>query len=328
MCAAYDGGNLPLWPGLVSLDSHHSPLFIHSIPPLRQWQQEEAPNKLIFVCKLFFDSVLRSPDPIVQYYRFTQGVQHVITGLYPVPAPVAVRLACLQFRAKFGETCKVFRTEFLGNRIVEYVPQALFRTHKPSAWSLAMEALFKKDVELRKMGEEEARSAYLALIESHPLYGSTLFNVVREPQTPNATAALLAVNGKGIQLYPLPPPFLPLPPTAPAGSGCDVTDVAHAVAGPDLVYALADMLRWGYVPSTLFYVAVKVEGAAGGAEADSLSQQDPSRPQAPPQQQQVCVNFGSPHGSWICDCITLYAYGFLTEQERQQTKDGGLSIPG
>ena len=185
-----------------------------------------------------------------------------------------------------------------------------------------MEALFKEDGELRKMGEEEARKAYLALIESHPLYGSTLFNVVREPQTPNATAALLAVNGKGIQIYPLPPPFLTLLPTAPAGRERDETDVTHAVAGPDLIYRLADMLRWGYVPSTLFYVSIKVEDAAGGAEAGSLAQQDPSRPHAPPQQQQVCVNFGSPHGSWICDCITLYAYGFLTEQERHQAKDG------
>ena len=123
--------------------------------------------------------MLRSPDLIVQYYRFTQAVHHVVTGLYPVPAPVAVRLACLQFRAKFGETCKVFRTDFLGNRVVEFVPQALFRTRKPSAWSLAMEALFKEDGELRKMGEDEARRAYLALIERHPLYGSTLLNVVR-----------------------------------------------------------------------------------------------------------------------------------------------------
>lgn len=266
--------------------------------------------------------MLRSPDPVVQYYLFTQGVHHVVTGLYPVPAPVAVRLACLQFRAKFGEACKVFRTDFLGNRVVEFVPQALFRTRKPSAWSLAMEALFKEDAELRKMGEEGARRAYLALIESHPLYGSTLFNVVREPQTPNATAALLAVNRKGIQLYPLSPPFLPLLPAAPTGSARDEADVTHAVAGPDLIYALADMLRWGYVPSTLFYVSVKAEDAAGGAQGGSLAQQDPSRPHAPPQQQQVCVNFGNPHGSWICDCITLYAYGFLTEQERHQAKDG------
>lgn len=302
--------------------THNTTLVSSPTPPFLQWQQEEAPNKLIFTCKLFFDSVLRSPDPIVQYYRFTQGVHHVVTGLYPVPSPVAVRLACLQFKAKFGESCKVFSTEFLGNRVVEFVPQALFRTRKPSAWSVAMEALFKEDVELRRMGEEDAWRAYLALIERHPLYGSTLFNVVREPQTPNATAALLAVNGKGIELYPLPPPFLPLPSTASTGNGRDETDVTHAVAGPDLVYSLADMLRWGYVPSTLFYVSVKVEDAPGEAEAASLAQQVPSRLHAPPQHQQVCVNFGSPHGSWICDCITLYAYGFLTEQERQQAKEG------
>lgn len=254
----------------------------------------------------------------MQYYLYTQAVHHVITGIYPIPStPVAIRLACLQFRAKFGEACKVFRTDFLGNRVVEFVPQALFRTRKPSAWGVAMESLFKEDGGLRKMGEDEARHAYLALIADHPLYGSTLFNVIRDPQTPQATDALLAVNGKGIQLYPLPPPFPFDPPTAITSSARYEDDVLRAVAGPDLVYTLAEMLRWGYVPSTLFYVAVKVEG-----EDASLAQQDPSRPQAPPQPQQVCVNFGTPHGHWICDCITLYAYGFLTEQERQGAKAG------
>lgn len=226
---------------------------------------EKKTNKLNFACKLFFDSVLCSPDPIVQYYRFIHGVHHVFTGLYPVPTPVAVYLACLQFRSKFGEACKVFRSEIWRNRVVEFARHALFRPHKPSGWSLGMDVLFKKDIELRRMGGNEARHASLPLIVSLPLEGSTLFHVVREPRTPHATAALLAVSGKGILLYPLPPASLFSRPKSLTGSFRDE------------IKLYADMLRWEYVASTLLYVAMKVENPSGGPFLTSSYRRDERR---------------------------------------------------
>lgn len=34
-----------------------------------QWQKEEAPNKLVFVIKLHYETVLGSKDKVVRYYR-------------------------------------------------------------------------------------------------------------------------------------------------------------------------------------------------------------------------------------------------------------------
>ncbi len=275
-----------------------------------RWQQEGAPSKLVFGVKLFFDTVLRSPSPVVLHYRYIQAVHHVVTGLYPVPPAVAVRLACLQFTIKFGGVCGTLRPDtFLGNRVVEFIAGPLLRTRKPSEWSAAMQALFAQDSTLGRLGEDAARREYLRIVERHPFYGSTLFRVVRDPQTAAARDAWLAVNPRGVQVFAVPSssPLL----DGPTHDASD--DVQHAVAGPELAYTLQEMLRWGYVPSSLFYVSLK----------NNNSDED--------QQQQECTNFGTPHGSWICDCVSAHAWGFLTEQEHleaaQQHEESAASEP-
>lgn len=260
-----------------------------------RWQQEGAPAKLVFVVKLFFDTILaRSPCLAVLHYRYIQAVHHVVTGLYPAPPAVAVRLACLQFTVKFGDVCGALRPDtFLGNRVVEFIAGPLLRTRKPSEWSAAMQALFTQDTALGSLGEDAARREYLRIVERHPFYGSTLFRVQRDPQTAAARDALLAVNRRGVQVFAVPPssPML----DGPSNDASD--DLQHAVAGPELAYTLQEMQRWGYVPGSLFYVSLKK--ATGEGE----------------QQQQESTNFGSPHGSWICDTVSAYAWGYLTEQE-------------
>ena len=58
--------------------------------------------------------------------RYIQAVHSVVTGQYPVSDEMAVRCACLQFRAKFGDEIG-FSKDFLGGRIVEFIPQKLLK---------------------------------------------------------------------------------------------------------------------------------------------------------------------------------------------------------
>lgn len=51
-----------------------------------------------------------------------------MTDQYPLKPETAIKLAALQFRAKFGDEVD-FDKDFLGSRIVEYLPQKLVQ-HK------------------------------------------------------------------------------------------------------------------------------------------------------------------------------------------------------
>jgi hypothetical protein len=51
-----------------------------------------------------------------------------VTGQYSVNPAAAVKLAALQFRVKFGDEVD-FDKDFLGGRIVEFLPQKLLQ-HK------------------------------------------------------------------------------------------------------------------------------------------------------------------------------------------------------
>jgi hypothetical protein len=114
----------------------------------------DAPNKIVFLIKLYYDALITCTDDSVQYYRFVrqglptapdapsappltrdrpawpcryiQAVHAVVTNQYPVEDAMAVQLAALQFRAKFGDEVD-FSTDFLGGRIVEFIPGRLLQ---------------------------------------------------------------------------------------------------------------------------------------------------------------------------------------------------------
>lgn len=129
---------------------------------------KDAPNKLVFLIKLLSFEVARSsPDDVVQFYRcvdqpasqpamatlflmrrgpwaerrrlllalhrYIQAVHSVVTDQYLVDEQMAVRLAALQFRAKFGDEVE-FDRHFLGGRVIEFLPQKLVKRRRTGEW--------------------------------------------------------------------------------------------------------------------------------------------------------------------------------------------------
>lgn len=100
-------------------------------------------------------------------------------------------------------------------------------------WNDMIQDMFDHgDPSIKTMTEDEARQAYLTTVESLPIYGSTLYKITQNPQTAYAEDAVLGVNNIGIQLY------------------------KPDSAIPYYTYELKNLLRWGYVPGTLFYISV------------------------------------------------------------------------
>lgn len=64
-------------------------------------------------------------DPRVREMLFIQTVYNVVSGLYPCDKDDALRLAALQFVARFGEfKPEVHAVGFLGQRLREFIPVA------------------------------------------------------------------------------------------------------------------------------------------------------------------------------------------------------------
>ncbi len=62
-----------------------------------------SPALFVFQVKLFMETLQRSEDARVQHMLYLQAVHDVITGVYPVEADVAVRLAAMQLQDRFGD---------------------------------------------------------------------------------------------------------------------------------------------------------------------------------------------------------------------------------
>lgn len=169
-------------------------------------------------------------------------------------------------------------------------------THTHTAdWNKAMLSLFQQEPHLKTLSEDDARSLYLTFIQRHPYFGSTLYKVIQNPSTAQATDVMLAVNRVGIQIFPLPSSFPPLE---------GEEDVAKAVPGPLVSYTLLEMLRWGYVPQTLFYMSLRIEEGEEEYEQGKEGKE-----------KQEVVNFGTGAGQVICDSMTLYAFGYIKDAE-------------
>jgi hypothetical protein len=84
---------------------------------------------------------------------------------------------------------------------------------------------------VRSLTEREARTEYLRELEGLPMYGSTVYQVTRDFDTAPEDV-LLAVTQRGIDLY------------------------KPDASEPFYAYELRDLLRWGYVPKSTFYISV------------------------------------------------------------------------
>jgi|Dee2metaT_7_FD_contig_61_1464247_length_1431_multi_2_in_0_out_0_1 hypothetical protein len=220
----------------------------------------DSPSKLVFMVRLFFEAFTTSTEPAVQYWRYVQAVHSVITSNYPVENDMAVKLAALQFRAKFANEMEEFDENFLQNRIVEYIPIDNFELKRPEKWNQEIATVYSDEVS--SLSDEEARAEYLSLVEQMDIYGNIMFTVTQNSHPSHNERIKLGVSSKGIQLYD-------------KGSST-----------PFYTYDLKDLLRWGYVPNSTFYISIKSENGKNYIFATTV-------------------------GSNICECMTAYAFGWL-----------------
>jgi hypothetical protein len=210
--------------------------------------------------RLFFEAFTQSSEPAVQYWRYVQAVHSIVTSNYPVDNDLAVKLAALQFRSKFPDLTE-FDINFLGSRIVEYIPIDNFEHKRSDKWNEEIGQVFA-DENIASLSDEEARTQYLELVDALDIYGNIMFTVTQNSHPSHNEKIKLGVSSKGIQLFD-------------KGSST-----------PFYTYDLKDLLRWGYVPNSTFYVSIKSENGKNYIFATAV-------------------------GSNICECMTTYAFGWL-----------------
>jgi len=220
----------------------------------------DSPSKLVFMVRLFFEAFTQSSEPAVQYWRYVQAVHSIVTSNYPVDNDLAVKLAALQFRSKFPDLTE-FDINFLGSRIVEYIPIDNFEHKRSDKWNEEIGQVFA-DENIASLSDEEARTQYLELVDALDIYGNIMFTVTQNSHPSHNEKIKLGVSSKGIQLFD-------------KGSST-----------PFYTYDLKDLLRWGYVPNSTFYVSIKSENGKNYIFATAV-------------------------GSNICECMTTYAFGWL-----------------
>jgi len=81
--------------------------------------------KLVFQIHLFTEGLMDTKDERVQELLFVQTVYNVVSGMYPTDRDDVLKLAALQFVAKFGDfKPDSHKPGFLGSKLREFIPMA------------------------------------------------------------------------------------------------------------------------------------------------------------------------------------------------------------
>lgn len=210
-----------------SLQDSESPLQVQA-----GWPES---GKLVYQVKLFMDSLKHSFDPAIIHMLYLQGVHDVITGAYPCAESTAVQLAALQIQAKFGpHKPQSHQVGFLGNRLVEYVPQRLMPQRTQQQWEAD---IFRQHALVGTGDNPEAE--YLDIAGRWDAYGCAFFLTKQRQFKKFPTDVMLAVNPKGIHIM-----------------NKDTRDLLQ-------LFKLSEIFRWGFRPKVNFYFEVKKAGGSG-----------------------------------------------------------------
>jgi hypothetical protein len=174
----------------------------------------------------------------------------------------------------------------------------------PDEWNEDIQAFFNEHDEVRALSEKEARAEYLQELESLPIYGSTVYHVTRNFDT-SPEDVVLAVTQRGIDLYK--------------------PDAAEPFDG----YELRDLLRWGYVPKSTFYISVRRWSLEVVNEVPTCVST-----KCGVKCLQVKSEGGKNHvfatllGSDICETMTAYAFGWLKHAEIMKERAKRAALAG
>lgn len=195
----------------------------------KEWAPN-SPSKFVYVIKLFLDTLIKSTDTKIQELRYIQAVHSIITNQYPVDEETALKLAALQFKATFPT--EEYVSDFLGPKIVEFIPSRHLAKKRGDMWEEDLREYLAANAEVAALGEKEARTMYLEVVEQLKCYGCTFFPCSQFITSSEPENVRAGVSSKGLLLF-----------------GLESLEPFHT-------YELGDLLRWGYVPTSTFYVSV------------------------------------------------------------------------
>mmetsp|Transcript_21795 Transcript_21795/g.70167 ORF Transcript_21795/g.70167 Transcript_21795/m.70167 type:complete len:412 (-) Transcript_21795:62-1297(-) len=209
---------------------------------------------LVYQVKLFMNTNMNSDDPKMMYMLYVQAVHHTITGIYPVDALKATKLAAYQVLARFGpHDPATHQVGLLTKRLREFVPAPLMASSKKSAEQWEADIYREHEVASRSVSAgdpnaiaEYAHREYLNLIKEEDFYGCTFFVAKQKDFAKLPKTILLGINARGIQIMKV------------------------GRKSPYLQFKLSEIYRWGFKPTINFYFEVKhVTGSGPVYEFDT-----------------------------------------------------------
>lgn len=194
--------------------------------------------RLVFVVKLFMDSVRASSDAAMVHLLYIQSVYNVITGIYPTSTDDAVSLASLQMQEKFGShNTDVHVRGYLSHQLKGLVPAPLYPRKAPSTWESSI-------LERHSQLNDEAKAApallYSRILQTREYFGCAFFPVTQSCFQELQEAVLVGITSFGIYIFE-----------------------EHSKATQKR-FALKDIYRWGFHPEESFYFELKSASPGSG----------------------------------------------------------------
>ena len=150
----------------------------------------------VFFMKKLWSTTKVGKDPRADViFHFHQELPKYLRGYHSVSVEDAIELAAFQYRVKFGQDKKEFGT--IPSMLKELVPQDMVHTKGADEWKKAIVQAFNKHTIQTK---EDAKVAFLKVIERWQTFGSAFFEVKQTTEANFPENLLIAINKHGVCL--------------------------------------------------------------------------------------------------------------------------------
>lgn len=170
---------------------------------MKEWDMDEKKDeKFIFKKRIFLkEDDKEMQDPVAKDLVYIQAVNDVITCQYNVSLEEALKLSGLQVQVVYGDHNPSTHIKgFLTNNkdIANFIPKSLFSTKKPPEWEAL---ILKEHAKHKSLSQEDAKTQYLNICKSFPLWGTTFYPPCKSIGNKNLPGrVIIGVNFEGIRL--------------------------------------------------------------------------------------------------------------------------------
>lgn len=170
---------------------------------MKEWDLDEKKDeKFIFKKRIFLkDDDKEMQDPVSKDLIYIQSVNDVITGQYNVSLDEALKLSGLQVQVVYGDHNPSTHIKgFLTNNkdIANFIPRSVYPSKKPPEWEAL---ILKEHAKHKSVTQEDAKSQYLNICKSFPLWGTTFYPPCKSVgKNLPEKKVIIGVNFEGIRL--------------------------------------------------------------------------------------------------------------------------------